>query len=94
MGISAFADKSGTCSGTINTFTTVDAASGSRAFFRIFNNNATAMLWVWDKTGSAVKANSFSIAPGTAYVWDVMNTNTSVQIASDTISATYEACGG
>lgn len=90
-----FVDKSGTCSGTPGTFTTAIAANNIRSFARIGNNNASAKLYIYDKTlGTPTTSNAFVLTAGQVFIWDVKCPRAAIQIASDTASATYEAAEG
>lgn len=92
---SAFADRSGVTSGSINTFTATTAiANTNRRYLRVTNLHATAKLYVYDKTqGSPTTTNSLVIQPGANYQSIFMPTGP-IFIASDTASVAYEMAEG
>lgn len=91
----AFVDRSGVTSGSINTFTPSTAVvNTNRRYLRVTNLHASAKLYVYDKAaGAPTTSNSLLLGPGANFQWIDMPT-CAIQVASDTASVPYEMCEG
>jgi hypothetical protein len=89
-----YTDHSGATSATVGTYTQV-AVAANRGYLRVTNNNASGILYVYDKTGgTATTANSIAIGPGQMHEWTKGVTNAVILIAGSVASLAYEAAEG
>lgn len=92
----AFTDRSGTTSGTANTFTTPIAANAARQFLRITNTASDgSTLYVYDKAGgTASPSNALPLSPAHCVIYDAKVPSNAIQIAASAASVSFEASEG